>query len=302
MSYAMTTTNLEIVADQGDLCGEGPLWDPVDQRLYWTDAAAKAVHVLDRSNGAVRLLTSEVQVSAIALHADGGLLFAGGQGFARLSREGKLESISVECDGKAPNQLNEMIADPRGRVFAGQQVYSEQEQYQPGCLFRLDPGRRLFIVEEGLHVSNGMAFSPDHRTFYLVDSVPRNIYAYDYDLETGNISNRRTLVTLGREDGLPDGITVDANGFLWVARWYGAGLSRYDPDGRLERKIGLPALQTSSLTSGGPELDEIYVTSAKEAWPSALAPRGYDYTAAQGGALYRLRLGIQGVPEHRAMV
>src|SRR5262249_44534548 len=143
---------------------------------------------------------------------------------------------------------------------------------------------------------------PDARTFYLIDSVPGRIYAYDYDAATGAIRNRRVLVQLDRSEGLPDGMTVDAEGFLWIARWFGGGLSRFDPDGVLERRVALPVAQPSSVMFGGADLTELYVTSAALHWESPLAPEGHNYTSPRGGGLYRLRPGVSGRPEYRARV
>src|SRR5262249_42291692 len=163
----------------------------------------------------------------------------------------------------------------------------------------VDTDGSIQIVEEGLHISNGMGFSLDARVFYLIDSVPRAVYAYDYDADTGAIRNRRRLIQLDRQDGLPDGMTGDSEGFLWLARLFGGGLSRYDPDGALERRIELPVAQPSSVMFGGEDLTELYVTSAALEWQSVLAPEGHDYTKPRGGPLFRVRVEVAGRPEYR---
>jgi sugar lactone lactonase YvrE len=147
-----------------------------------------------------------------------------------------------------------------------------------------------------------MGFSPSLNKFYLVDSIPRNIYEYDYDIHTGDISNKKVLITLDRDDGLPDGMTVDAEGFIWVARWFGNGLSRYDPDGKLEREIEIPAAQVSSLTFGGNDYNEIFVTSAAVQWKTSLAPQHHNFSSHRGGGIYRIIQDIPGKPEYQARV
>ena len=151
-------------------------------------------------------------------------------------------------------------------------------------------------------IANGMGFSLDESTFYMTDSLDRVIYAYDYSAKTGEISNRRDFIKVPQENGLPDGLTVDSEGFIWFARWFGAGLSRYDSEGKLERKIDFPVAQTSSVMFGGKDLNEIYVTSASVMWESRLAPSGHDYSFPRGGPTYRLIQDIRGRPENVARV
>ena len=283
-------------------CGEGPMWDAAAQRLLWTDALGEAVYVRDGATEQTSVLTTDLQAGSIVLHRDGPLVLATGVGLRSWHGPGDVRDVATAAQGRAMDHLNDAIADPAGRVFTGQEVYSDDEPYEPGFLFQVDLGGTAHVVEEGLSIANGMGFSPDHATFYLVDSPIRTIYAYDYDVATGAISGRRTLVTLDAEEGLPDGLTVDEHGFIWVARWFGGGISRFDPDGVLERRIELPVAQTSSLMFGGPDLDELFVTSAAVDWRSPLAPPGHDYTVPRGGASFRIRPGVRGLPEQRAAI
>jgi D-xylonolactonase len=161
----------------------------------------------------------------------------------------------------------------------------------------------VHIADEGFHISNGLAWSPDSKYLYFTDSAARRIYRYDYDRASGNLRNRRVLVAVPAEEGLPDGLTVDAEGFLWSAQWYGGCIVRYDPDGKLERRVSIPAKQTSSLAFGGPELTDIFITSAARSEPMPVMPPGYDPDSGHfGGELYHLNLGIAGRPEHRARI
>jgi D-xylonolactonase len=156
------------------------------------------------------------------------------------------------------------------------------------------------VVDEGIEIANGLGLSPDDRTLYFADSARRVIYAYDV-APSGSLSRRRIFVKIPSDEGLPDGLTVDREGFVWCAQWYGAQVVRYDPDGKVERRLPMPVLQVSSLIFGGPDLTDLYVTTAADPWPSSLAPPGYDPKAPnQGGSLYRFRLDVQGRLDHRA--
>lgn len=145
-----------------------------------------------------------------------------------------------------------------------------------------------------------MGFSPDLKTFYSTDSALRLIYAYDYDVQSGKLCNRRVFVKVPNEEGIPDGLTVDAAGFIWSAQWYGSSVVRYDPEGKLERRINTPAKQTSSLMFGGPDLTDIFITSAGRPDRSPLMPPDFDPDSGyMGGQLYRINLGIKGKPEFK---
>jgi len=171
---------------------------------------------------------------------------------------------------------------------------------QAGKLYMLDTDCSIRVVDEGIQLSNGLAFSPDDRLLYYADSAARCIYAYEYDLTTGSLQNRRTIVDVPPEQGIPDGMTVDSEGFLWVAHWYGAQIVRYDPDGAVQRRIHMPVKQVSSVAFGGHDLTELYVTTAGEYWPSRLAPPGFNPKTPMGGSVYRIALDIQGRAEHLA--
>ncbi len=159
------------------------------------------------------------------------------------------------------------------------------------------------IVDDGIHLPNGLGFSPDCRTLYFTDSVARLIYAYDYDQASGKVRNRRVFVKVPDDEGLPDGLTVDADGFVWSAQWYGSCIVRYDPDGKIERRIMTPAKQTSSLAFGGKDLTDIFITSAGKSEPMPAMPPGYDPdSGCIGGALYHTNLGIKGKLEFRTNI
>ncbi|MCU1274833.1 MAG: hypothetical protein JWO48_2264, partial [Bryobacterales bacterium] len=190
------------------------------------------------------------------------------------------------------------VSDPAGRLFAGSVFYDPAKEYELGQLMSLDVNGKVTNVDEGFHISNGLAFSTNYSALYFADSAGRRIYAYDYDSSTGNLRNRRVLVEVPRDEGLPDGLTVDAEGFLWSAQWYGSCVVRYDPDGKVERRIKTPAKQTSSVTFGGDGFTDIFITSAGRSEPMPVMPPGYDpVNGFFGGPLYHVNVGIVGRPE-----
>ncbi len=294
--------NIQLLSNQELSCGEGPLWDTESRSLFWTDCGGEAVYGMQPESGMISTLITGLQVGGLALHASGGLVLGGGKGFFHWKPGEGTRLISNRCGDIEVNHINDIIADPAGRVFGGQEAFREHQNYETGYLFRIDTDGSCSVAEEGMHLSNGMGFSPSCDRFYLVDSIRRTVYAYDYHLDTGQISNRTSLISFSREEGLPDGLTVDREGFIWVARWFGAAVSRYDPDGRLERNVELPAAQISSLTFGGESCKDIFVTSAASLWESPLAPPTHDFSTHRGGGVYRITQPIEGKPEFKAKV
>ncbi len=185
--------------------------------------------------------------------------------------------------------------------ISGTTYFDPTIDYKLGYLVRIDKRGEVSILDEGFHLSNGLAFSPDNRTLYFTDSIARRIYAYDYDVPSGDIRNRRVLVEVPRTEGIPDGLTVDAQGFLWSAQWYGSSVVRYDPDGEIERRIATPAKQASCCAFGGPNLDDLYITSAARSEITPEIPVGYDPEIGYlGGSLYRTHAGVQGRAQSKA--
>ena len=284
-------------------CGEGPVWMPKSNKLVWSESSGVGIYEYNHMDGRVEVVSATLHAASSALHADGGLIIGNHHGFHHLSQDGEYRTIATQSVEGKVDKINDVIADPKGRVFGGQARFDDSDGYSLGYLFRVDLDGSVRIVEQGLHLSNGMGFSPDLSTFYLVDTIPREIYAYDYSESDGSISNRKILVKLDPSEGLPDGLTVDSEGFIWVARFLGCGLSRFDPKGKLERNIKLPFAQPTSLTFGGMDYSELFVTSAGEYWETDLAPAGHDYKLARGGHLVCLnQLQITGRAEFLARI
>jgi D-xylonolactonase len=295
----MSTNTPEVVLENPDRCGEAPVWDFRSGRLLWADIPADVVYALDPATGTKSVVSRGVNVSGIVLHAGGGLLLAGAGGLHVLEPDGRCRTLLTEHEGEAL-VFNDILAAPGGRLYAGT-IHWGDEMEKPGRLYLVHADGRVEVVDEGIELANGLALSPEDRTLYFVDSAARIIYAYDVDPESGRLSGKRVFARVAVDHGIPDGLTTDADGFIWCACWYGGQVVRFDLAGRIERRLPLPALQVSSLAFGGPDFDELYVTSAAEPWPSRLAPAGWDAAAPdQGGALYRVRAGARGRPEHIA--
>lgn len=293
---------LTVVADCGDLCGECPIWDITKQHLYWTDCTARKFYRYDGSARKHELIKEGLEIYGYALNIPEGFVVTNTSGIWLWDGADDLQLIAAQAGG-SKCQMNDCIADPKGRLLAGSCFYDPSKHYALGKLLSVGLDGAVRILDEGFHLANGLGFSMDCKTLYFTDSADRTIFAYDYDLTAGTVSNRRIFARVPSTAGLPDGLTVDAEGFVWSAEWYGQRIVRYDPDGKLERSINTPAKQTSSLTFGGPELTDIFITSAGKSEPMPLMPPGYDPgTGYFGGALYQINLGIQGRPEFRTNI
>ena len=266
--------------------GEGPLWDPRG-RLYWTDINARRLHLWGSATGGETAELS-VKVGCMGLREGGGLVLATDKGFALSSvqagfGEAELEFLGDPEADLPQSRFNDGAVDPGGRFWAGS--YGGESN----SLYRLDADGGVHKIDTGFGIPNGTDWSLDAKTMYFTDSDAKTIYAYDFDVQTGDVENRRPFIVIQDADGVPDGLTVDAKGFLWSARWGGGRLERYDPDGRLERTLTVPVSQPTSLAFGGAGLDELFVTSAREGLSEeALAKQPL------AGRLFRVRPGVRG--------
>jgi sugar lactone lactonase YvrE len=302
MSHSQRDAPVEIVADLANRCGESPLWDAANRRLLWTDIPANHVYEFTPATGATRVFSRDINVSSIALARDGRLIFGGATGLGVWSDKTGYQPLVSEHQGDSLI-INDMIATPAGGIYFGTIYWGERGMEKRGKLYLMDAAGAVRVVDDGIELANGLGFGPDARTLYFADSAPRRIYAYDVDPQSGSLSRKRVFAQLTRDDGLPDGLTVDADAHVWCACWYGGQVIRFDPDGKIERRIAIPAIQVSSVAFGGDNLDELYVTTAAEPWPSELAPAAYrPDSPKQGGPLYRLRPGVRGRREYLAAV
>jgi len=297
-------TNINLIADYGTLCGESPLWSGEEQALYWADIAGCKLYRYKSPEQRSELVLAGLdgfEVCGLAHHESDSFIIVNSLGVWNWRPGNPPQLILDQIEGN-PCALNDCIADPEGRIFAGSCFFSEgNPDYRRGCLFRIDSDRTGHILDEGIRLANGLGFSPDTQTLYFTDSAERTIYAYDYRRTDGSIRNRREFVKIPAGEGIPDGLTVDADGYIWSAQWFGGCIVRYDPDGKEQQRIIIPAAQTSSLAFGGPDLTDIFVTSASLNDALSLAPPQYSPANRNiGGQLYHLNLGIRGKEEYKA--
>ena len=284
----MTALQVELVLDARAELAEGPVWDAAGKRLVWVDIMAGRVHLFDPATGKCRTLAVNRPVGAAVLAREGGLVVALPEGFSRLDLETGTVTPFAPLPSPQPDvRMNDGKCDRTGRFWAGTMALDERAG--AGALYRLDPTGVVTAMLPDVTVSNGLDWSPDERSMYYVDSGTRRIDRFDWDLATGRFSNRRPLVHFPVQAGVPDGLTVDAEGGVWVALWGGGALHRYRPDGNLDRVVLLPVTHPTSCAFGGPDLRDLYVTSARTALDPAARAR-----QPLAGGLFRVRPGFAG--------
>jgi D-xylonolactonase len=243
--------------------GEGPLWHPVNQQLYVTDIFAGEVLRLDAELRPIDTLRLGRPTTAMTWQSDGSMLFFHDAGvISRVGPDGTIRPLPVRAPEQEPGLFNDVIADGAGRVLAGVKPVGDR----PGRLFRIGPGLAWEMLQDRVQEPNGLGFSPDGRMLYFSDSAARTIWRFPYDVSTGALGAREMFFRQSGE-ALPDGLTVDAEGFVWSALWNGAAVLRIDPAGRIERRIELPARRITSVAFGGADFSTLYVTSARDHAP-----------------------------------
>lgn len=287
---------IDVFLDVKTTLGEGPLWDVDQQRFYFIDSMDGRVFRCTERGTELRAWDVPGKIGSMALRKDGdGAIVSLQNGFYTLDfKTGDCDLIHDPEPGKTANRINDGKVDRRGRFFAGSM--DTMEEGPNGALYRLDPDFAVTKVESDIIVSNGPCFSPDDKTFYFADSWSGVIWAYDYDVETGSLSNRRDFVEVDRSDeGAADGGTVDSEGCLWNANVYAGRIYRWRPDGSVDRVIDMPVRKVTSVMFGGPNLDVLYVTSMAK----PPLPRFPGDGVMRGSVFAVTGLGVTGVPEPR---
>lgn len=286
-------TGVQLVVDGKNKLGEVPVWDVQEQALYWVDIEGRKLFRLEPATGAVRDWSFAERIGSFALRRAGGFVCAFELGFAFFAPEsGAVEWIARPERMIRRNRFNDGKCDRAGRFWAG--TMDDRLAEHTGSLFRLDPDRSVHRMDGAIGISNSLAWSPDNRTFYFADTLDGAIYAYDFDVSSGGLANKRLFASTADQPGSPDGSTIDAEGFLWNAQWDGWRLVRYAPDGRVDRIVPLPVQKPTSCMFGGPDLRTLFVTSA--VWDltgPALAEQPW------AGGVLALDVGVAGLPEPR---
>ena len=279
---------IRCAADVRATLGEGPVWVGAEQALYWVDIKGRKIFRLKDQE--LETWDTPCRVGAIAPRATGGFVAGTDQGLMIIDLlAGTFEIFDNPESGRPGNRFNDGKVDRRGRFWAGSM--NDAQRHASGALYRIDSDRSVTRIDDGYRIANGPAFSPDGRIMYHNDTGRQVTYAFDLD-DAGRASNRRELIRHPDDGGHPDGITVDAEGCIWVALWGGWCVRRYSPSGECLRTVRLPVEQPSSCAFGGPDLDRLFVTSARE----DLSEGNLSKQPSAGG-LFMLEAGVKGIAE-----
>ena len=248
----------KLILDAKTWLGEGPAWDAEAQTLYWVDILNKRVYA-----GVELLAELDEFIGCLAPCQNGHLIVGKRFSFVDFDPSTKKETILVDLKSEPrTNRINDGKCDPAGRFIAGSMDINEKDPN--GFLYSFD-GKQTTALLDQITISNGLAWSPNHKIFYYIDTPTRLVKAFDYDLKSGQIANSRTAIDIADTLGWPDGMTSDTDGNLWIAMWGGAQVTKWNPNtGKLLDQVAVPALHTSCPVFGGKDLNELYITSARK--------------------------------------
>lgn len=281
---------------QNDL-GEGPLWDHRQETLWWVDIERSHLFSYDPATSEQRTFQSPTPITVLGLHEGGGFVTAGQKGFGFWDDATETLDLLVDPERDLPNtRFNDGAVDPMGSFWAGTMNPSDSGKPANG-LYRLNRDASVTRILDDVTVANGIGWSPDRRTMYFTDTRKRTIFVFDYDANTGSVSNRRPFVSFSPAEGVPDGLCVDADGCIWSALWGGAKIIRFNPDAERQLDISVPASQVTSCAFGGEALDELFITTARTGLSAQERAR-----QPLAGDLFRYRPGVQGQPEYTCRV
>ena len=282
---------LEVAVAQNFDLGEGPIWDARSGTLIFVDCNLGHVHRLTPDKGTLTTLKIGQTVGAALPCADGDLVVTSAAGLLSCDGAGATSLlVPIEPD-LTGNRMNDGKCDSRGRLWSG--TFSSVFERGAGSLYRIDPDLTLTRAVDNVRVSNGIAWNADETRMYFADTLSGGIDVFDYDIGTGTVSGRRQFAAIARDEGLPDGLTVDVEGCLWVALFFGGEVRRYSPKGRLIGRVTLPVARVTSCNFGGPELRDLYITTA-----SFKLHRDERPCEPEAGYVFLCRPGVAGLPSH----
>ncbi len=259
----MSQSNWEVVTNYHCLLGECPVWDNRQKRIFWIDILNGEIQYFYPDSNEHKTFNIGQTIGAIALKRSGGMIAALKSGFAAIDlHKGTLQIVS-EVESHLPdNRFNDGKCDPAGRFLAGTMSISNRPH--AGSLYVLENDFTVKTKIIGVTCSNGLAWSPDNKILYYIDSPTRNVVAYNYDGISGDITDMRVVINIPEGEGYPDGMTIDADGMLWIALWDGWKVIRYNPyTGKQIHQISLPVSQVTSCIFGGDTMEDLYITSAR---------------------------------------
>ena len=270
--------------------GEGPCWHQEEQLLYWLDIYNHRVHQFNPATDAHQIFDVGEVVGCIAPAGTNRLIMAQRSRLAFLdTSNGNVTPIITIEDNQPDTRFNDGKCDAAGRFWFGSMSTSGSK----GRLYRYDPNGSLHVILTGLTISNGLGWSPDENTFYLTDSPLKTIYAFDFDSDSGSISNRQVFIDLTAESFSPDGLTVDQEGCIWSAMWDGWCIIRFDPAGKEMMRVMMPVVRPTSCTFGSVDLMTLYITTASVGLSEAEIENSF-----YSGDLFSLSTSTSGLPTH----
>ncbi|RDE09674.1 SMP-30/gluconolactonase/LRE family protein [Pelagibacterium lacus] len=285
-------TAIEMVADSKNRVGEVPVWSPRDRKVWWIDVRQPRIQSYDPDTGAFEtFLTGGNVLGSYAIREQGGFMLAQEDGLYAFDAATGERTLLVDPEADFPDhRLNDGRCDRKGRFWLGSM--NDKQRTDDGSFYSVGPDLAIAKWFDGINIPNGVCFSPDDKVMYFADTPKKMIWAFDFDIEEGRISNRRVFADLKDAPGRPDGSTVDAEGFVWNAEFAGRRIVRYTPDGRVDRVIDMPVTNITCLGFGGDNLDQLYITTAWQGLSD-------EQRAAEplAGALFRTEVGVRGLPE-----
>jgi sugar lactone lactonase YvrE len=279
----------QLVIDAKAMLGEGSIWHSVEKKLYWVDIEGKALHIYDPVSHNDRVIPVGERIGTVVPVKHGGALVALQNGIHKLDTETGTLSLIVNPLPDPGLRFNDGKCDPSGRFWVGSNALDSRRR--GASLYRLDSDGSVHEMLNSVSISNGIVWTADRKTMYYNDTPTMTVQAFDYDDATGTISRGRVAVRIPRNSGAPDGMTIDAEGKLWIALWGGGCVARFDPEtGAMLRKITVPAPNVSSCAFGGEDLATLYITTAR-AW---VTPEKLEEFPSSGG-LFAVKPGVKGV-------
>jgi sugar lactone lactonase YvrE len=284
--------NAELAVKLNCNLGEGPFWDSKKQELYFVDISNKQVLIFAPSSNSVEAITFDQEIGAVLLDQNSELIVAARDGLYAATRDGDLKTLLAPIDfGDSSIRCNDAKCDANGRIWVGTMAFDFKQG--AASLYSFD-SENLKEVLSDLTIANGLGWSPDQKTMYFIDSLTSRVDSFDFDLASGAISNRQPFVTFSDPGVIPDGMTTDEEGGIWVALFGGSAVRRFDSSGKLTHTVSVPATQVTSCCFGGPDMSELFITTAQYAMDADTLSR--DPLA---GSLFRVKTSFKGSVSNR---
>jgi len=288
----------ETVSNFKAILGECPLWDSDRKIIYWVDIIGKKLFSFNISNLISSFINFNNFIGSAAFRKNGQFIIVSEEGIHFFNQNNlSFKNLFNPEESLNKNRFNDGKCDAAGRFWVGSTSYDENEKV--GSLYCIEKNLKYKKIISGVTVSNGISWSPDNKTMYYIDSPTREVKAYDYDIENGKIKNEKVIIIFNKEEGYPDGMTVDTEGMLWIAHWGGYKVGRWDPiNGKMIEKIDIPVKRVSSVTFGGVGLNELFITTAAKGFNEinkAVSEHLNDYE----GMLFRVKVNACGINTYR---